>query len=111
MPRSYYGGLRSPPEIQRPATYTSTGGIEREIIAVPGSRGSTLVIDRGAETEADARLVGHLAAHEAPENARILCELYMESPDRGRCRRLTQEDLLGVPFVVSGEAVEAAPNS
>lgn len=68
------------------------------------------MIDRVAETGADERLVGRLAGDEPPENAHILCDLYVQSPDRGRCRRLTQEDLLGAPFVVSGEAAEAAPD-
>ena len=84
-------------------------GTEREIIAEPSAGASTLVIDRVAETGADERLVGHLAGDEPPKNAHILCDLYVQSPDRGRCRRVTQEDLLGAPFVVSGEAVEAAP--
>jgi hypothetical protein len=80
----------------RLATYTTADATEREIIARPGAGASTLVVDRTLVGGMDGRLVGHLAPDEPPENARILCQLYLEWPERGRCRRLTEEDMCGV---------------
>lgn len=85
----------------RLASYVTATRVPREIVTRSGAGGSTLVIDRMALTGADARLVGHLAADEPPQNARILSELYLRSPDRGRCRSLTDEDLLSTPFATA----------
>lgn len=82
----------------RLATYISPKGMRREIVAEPGAGASTLMIDRAALSGADERLVGHLAADEPAENARILCDLYLRSPDRGRCAKLTDEHLLSEPL-------------
>jgi hypothetical protein len=69
------------------------GGAMRELVTIPGAGGSVLVVDRLASTSGDARLVGHLGVDEPPENARILCRAYLADETRGRCRRLTAEDL------------------
>jgi hypothetical protein len=87
------------PSCVRLGRYTTPDISEpREIVSVPGAEGSTLVIDRRARTHADARLVGHLAADEPSENARIVAEMYLTDESKGRCRRVTAQDLeLGPP--------------
>jgi hypothetical protein len=84
-------------------------GHARELVSVPGAAGSTLVIDRLASTHADARLVAHLAADEPPENARIVCAMYLADETRGRCRRVTTADLDRNP-AVSTAASDASPS-
>jgi len=82
--------------------YTAPGGAEpREIVSAPGAKESTLIIDRQTRTHADARLVAHLAADEPPENARIVCELYLADQTRGRCRPVTAQDLQQCPLAAS----------
>jgi hypothetical protein len=80
---------------------------QREVVALPGARGSVLVVDRDASTLGDWRLVAHLAADEPPENAAIVCEHYLRDTTGHWCRRVTAEDLWSVPF---GEAGELEPN-
>jgi hypothetical protein len=67
-----------------------------------------LLIDRDARTLGDCRLIAHLAADEPAQNAALVCREYLaEPPDaRGRCRRVTAEDLDSVPF---GEAADLDP--
>ncbi|HEX4836962.1 MAG TPA: hypothetical protein VFV03_00335 [Solirubrobacteraceae bacterium] len=72
-------------------------GAAREILSVPAAAGSTLVIDRLAETHTDARLVGRLEADEPQQNARILTTLYLADPSRGRCRPVSAEDFKDAP--------------
>jgi hypothetical protein len=67
-------------------------GTTREVVAMKVSD-ATLVVDRRVGTEEDARLVGCLEADEPAENAEILTRMYIEDPDRGRCRPLVDEDL------------------
>jgi hypothetical protein len=74
----------------RPDTQTA-----REVIALPRADASTLVLDCERESFRDARLVARLAPEEPEENARILCELYLADPTRGRCRALSAQDLAG----------------
>jgi hypothetical protein len=57
-----------------------------------------LVVDRDALTLGDRRLVAHLAVDEPMENAALVCAHYLRDPRRGRCRRVTAEDLIGKPF-------------
>jgi hypothetical protein len=73
------------------------------VLALPGARGSVLVVDRDASTLGDWRLVAHLAADEPPANAAIVCEHYLRDTTGRWCRRVTAEDLWDVPF---GEAEE-----
>jgi hypothetical protein len=73
--------------------YTSTEGVERELVTEPGAGGSTLVIDRVTASGEDQRLVGQLAAEEPEDNAVILSRLYLDSPHRGCCRPVMPEDL------------------
>jgi hypothetical protein len=100
------GALRR--QRSRLAAYTTPQGASREIITQPAWDGGTLVIDRVVGTRADERLVGHLAADESPQNAGILCRLYMKSRHRGRCRRLLARDLQGIPSRLSAGHTEAS---
>jgi hypothetical protein len=77
--------------------YREESGAAREILSVPAAAGSTLVIDRLAETHADARMVGRLEADEPQQNARILTELYLADPSRGRCRPVNADDFKDAP--------------
>jgi hypothetical protein len=43
----------------------------------------------------DARLLARLAADEPPENALLIARMYIEDPQRRRCRHLTHADLNG----------------
>ncbi len=54
-----------------------------------------LVVDRDAMTLGDRRLVARIAADEPAENATLVCALYLQDAHRGRCRRVTMEDLMG----------------
>jgi hypothetical protein len=67
----------------------------RELISFPRPDGSVFVVDRLARTAGDGRVVAHLAPSEPPENAGIIAEMYLADGERrGRCRRLTADDLL-----------------
>jgi hypothetical protein len=81
-------------------------GQPREIVSVLGAEGSTLIIDRLARTRADERLIAHLAADEPPENSRIVCAMYLADATRGRCRRLTAQDLELGPLAASRSTTE-----
>src|ERR1019366_4456752 len=52
------------------------------------------------------RLVAHIATDEPPENAAIVCSLYLADVQGRRCRRLTPEDLDAAP--VAAEETLAA---
>jgi hypothetical protein len=69
----------------------------RQVVALPGARGSVLVVDRDATTLRDRHLVAHLAADEPPENAALVCKHYLHDPAGRWCRRVTPEDLEVVP--------------
>jgi hypothetical protein len=74
--------------------YTALDGTQpREILALSAPDASTLVIDCSARTRGDALLVARIAPEEPRENAQIVCELYLADESRGRCRRLSAEDL------------------
>jgi hypothetical protein len=80
--------------------YVNWRGARREVVARAGHRGSVLVIDRDADTLGDRRLVAHIAADEPSENPAVACRCYLKQARYGgyRCRRLTPEDLHGLPF-------------
>jgi hypothetical protein len=78
--------------------YLDSQGRLRQVVALPGARGSVLVVDRDATTLGDRRLVAHLAADEPPENAALVCEHYLGDPAGRWCRRVAPEDLKFVPF-------------
>ena len=67
-------------------------GRQREIVEVPRPDGSTFVVDYRWSILGDGRLVAHLAHDEPPENARIVCKLYLADHTRGRCGLLRPED-------------------
>lgn len=64
----------------------------RELVSLQRPDGSTLVVDYRLGTLSDGRLIAHLAADEPPENAQIVCELYLADDTKGRCRAVTRED-------------------
>jgi hypothetical protein len=86
--------------------YTDKFGHSREVVALPGSLGSVLVVDRDAATLGDRRLVAHLEADEPAVNATLVCERYLEegSAERRRCRRVLPEDLVISPAAAHAEA-------
>ncbi len=88
------------------ASYLDADGRPRELFALPGHGGSTLVLDRDAATLCDRRLVAHLAADESPENAAIVSEHYIADADGRWCRRVSREDLEFAPFAEGGPADE-----
>src|ERR1019366_5238278 len=88
-------------------------GATREIVSLPGTAGSRLVIDRDAVTLGDGRLVAHLAADEPAENDRIVAEVYLADDTRGNCRLVSAEDLELTPFASSspGTDSKASPDT
>jgi len=83
----------------RLARYTQPdSGVRREIVSLAAAEGSVLVIDRLTGSQADPRLVAHLAADEPAENAALISALYLADENRGRCRGVTVEDLNRGPF-------------
>ncbi len=89
------------------AHYTDPQGARREIITLAGTRNTTLVIDRIAGTHGDARLVAHLAADEPPENAAIVCGLYLREKHQPCCRLLRAEDMEIDPVAQNAAADES----
>jgi hypothetical protein len=75
----------------------------RQVVALPGARGSVLVVDRDATTLGDCRLVAHLDTDEPLENAALVCEHYLQDSAGQWCRRVTPEDLEVVPFAQDEE--------
>jgi hypothetical protein len=84
----------------RLARYLDRNGHRREVIARHGFAGSVLVVDRDADTLGDRRLVAHIGADEPPENAALVCRLYLDeaSASGHRCRSLREEDLQTAPL-------------
>ena len=74
-------------------SYIALGSEQRrEVVSLQRPDGSTLVVDYQLGALSDGRLIAHLAADEPPENAHIVCELYLADDTKGRCRAVTQED-------------------
>jgi hypothetical protein len=78
--------------------YLDADGRTRELLALPGHRGSVLVLDRDSTTLCDRRLVAHLAADEPHENAALVCSHYLEDANGRWCRRVRPTDLQSAPF-------------
>lgn len=72
-----------------------------------------LVLDRDARTRGDRRLVAHIAPDEPVGNADLASRCFLEQARRGRCRcrSLTKEDLLVVPFCDDGIDASAADDA
>ncbi len=87
--------------------YLDSDARRRQVVALPGARGSMLVVDRDEDTLGDRRLVAHLAPDEPPGNALIVCDHYLSDTAGHWCRRVTAEDLRAVPF---GEDDEQDPD-
>jgi len=64
----------------------------REVVSLLRPDGSTLVIDYQLGTLSDGRLIAHLSPDEPPENAQVVCDLYLADGSKGRCRAVTPED-------------------
>ncbi|MGA7705176.1 MAG: hypothetical protein WB998_09805 [Solirubrobacteraceae bacterium] len=91
------------------ASYFDADGRHRELLALPGRGGSVLVLDRDATTLGDRRLLAHLAPDEPPENAALVCGLYLED-DAGRwCRRVEPSDLERTPFASPEQCAKSDP--
>lgn len=88
----------TPAAVQPLASYPDLDGRIRELVALPGSGGSVLVLDRDAATLCDRRLVAHLAADEPAENAALVCHRYLEDTRGHWCRQVVPEDLKITPF-------------
>jgi hypothetical protein len=94
-PRSAKGAWLPGPgceTVERLGAYTDPDGRERELLAVPAARASTLVIDRLASSGADPRLIAHLGADEPAQNAGIVAALYLADARGRRCRPVQAED-------------------
>ncbi len=91
------------------ARYRDADGCTRELLAVPGLGGSMLVLDRDATTLGDRRLLAHLASDEPPENAALVCRLYLQGPAPRRCRRVVPTDLEHAPFASVERCSAAEP--
>jgi hypothetical protein len=90
------------------ARYVDEHGAKREIIVRRGARDRTLVIDREARSRRDPRLVAALAPDEPPENAAIVCRLYLSHPDGRYARAVTSDDLL-LTAAASGDTPASMP--
>jgi hypothetical protein len=75
--------------------YVDASGRTREVIAGRRCDGCVLVVDRDGLTLGDLRLVALLGAEESVENAALVCDHYLRDGRRGRCRRVSAEDLIG----------------
>jgi len=85
--------------------YKDQIGRTRCIVAIPDAGGGTLVIDREIGTT-DARLVGRIDPDEPCGNVQLLARLYLADVDRrGRCRPVTDDDLLAVGEEIAESAV------
>ncbi len=79
--------------------YEDPSGRVRELIVRKGAGGSMLVIDRDPVTEADERLVAHLAEDEPVANAEVVCDDYLaQDASRRGCRIVTPRDAVERPF-------------
>lgn len=90
-------------------SYVDADGRDREVIAIRRGDSCVLVVDRDRTTLGDRLLVACLAADEPPANAALTCALYIEDPNRGRCRRLCREDLTDVLPSVEEQEVAWPP--
>ncbi len=87
-------------------------GQEREVLRVQRPDGSALVIDYELGTLSEGRLVAHLSPDEPPENAQIVCELYLADDERrGRCRAVTPEDFQATRHATPAPSSRLAPQA
>jgi hypothetical protein len=84
------------PDLPNPASLLADYA-NREVVLIPGARGSRLVVDRLTDGAGDPRLVAHLTADEPDINAVVVTDIYLADSGR-RARRLTSEDLRGSPL-------------
>lgn len=85
--------------------------VRREIVQHERSDSARVLIDQIASDGADARLIAVLAADEPPENAVLMCGLYLRDPTRGRCRLACPEDLqVSAPLTNEATALREPPD-
>jgi hypothetical protein len=84
-------------------SYTDERRCPRELVVCPAAFGSLLVVDRDSTTLGDHRLLAHIPADEPPENAALVCRLYLEDAGVRSCRPLVREDFERAPFPRSEE--------
>lgn len=101
--RAGRAGVSVPDGLDLLGNYFDRSGRAREVLAGSRRDGCVLVVDRDARTLGDRRLVAHLAADEPGENAALVCAHYLRDASRGRCRRVTAEDLTGEPLPEADE--------
>jgi len=91
---------RTPREGLALGHYTDDGGRLRELVARRGAGQSTLVIDRERASQADPRLVAHLAPDEPAGNAALVCRRYLQDRTAGvaNCRLVTAADFRAAPL-------------
>ncbi|MFZ1155414.1 MAG: hypothetical protein WAN93_10965 [Solirubrobacteraceae bacterium] len=78
-------------------------GQTHKIVKLPRPDGSAFVVDYRLSTLGDGRLLAHLAPDEPPENAGIVCDLYLAEETKSRCRLLTCEDLQRTRFLIPAQ--------
>lgn len=88
--------------------YSDDRGQGRELVICPGAFGSLLVVDRDASTRGDRRLLAHIPADEPPENAALVCRLYLADEGSRTCRPLRAEDFKRAPLAGPCDPCEAA---
>jgi hypothetical protein len=74
--------------------YEDPAGREREIVAIRALGKGVVVVDQLGDG-LDQRLVGLIDHDEPSGNTRVLAELYLADPTRGRCRSVNHGDLEG----------------
>lgn len=95
--------MATPPDI----AYTDHSGHPRELVVCSGAFGSLLVVDRDSTTLGDRRLLAHIPADEPPENAALVCRLYLEEEGVRSCRPLVREDFERAPLPCPEERCRA----
>lgn len=80
------------------SSYTDERGRPRDLVVCPAAFGSLLVVDRDSATLGDRRLLAHISTDEPPQNAMLVCRLYLEDRRLRLCRRLTRADFKRDPF-------------
>ncbi len=91
--------------------YFDPTGRSREVIAVERGDGQVLVIDREELTLGDRRLVACLSRDEPSSNAALVCALYLDDRNRGRCRQVQPEDLIDLPAQAPEGVEPSSPGS
>ncbi len=106
-------GAASPNDvIERLGGYPALGdGGQRDVVALVRPDASVLVLDCVTGTLEDALVVAHLAPDEPRGNARLLANMYLVDPTRGRCGSLAAHRADAPNPSETTAAAEAVPNT